>query len=191
MSSGISTLYQNERNPESEFYQEWYKNHGYQITQLPENLYFEGGGELQHWRNKILIGTGFRTDQKASEAVGKIFNKEVIRLDLIDERFYHLDTCLMVLNDDVVFYYPEALSTQAVSSLRSIIPTLVEIDKEEVTNFAANSVVFGSTVFIQKGNKEMARQIEQFGYKVIDIDISEFMKAGGGAHCLTGDLGEL
>lgn len=180
-----------ERSGESEYYKKWYEDHGYKIKILPDNIFIEGGGELQHWRDKLLIGFGFRTDQNSINSVEKIFNKNCIRLELVDRRFYHLDTCLIVLNDDVIFYYPPAFSPNSIYLLKSIVPNLIEIEYEEVVNFAANSIVLGSTVFMQEGNIRMSQQIAKLGYKVITINVGEFIKAGGGAHCLTGDLGEI
>lgn len=180
-----------ERRGESEYYKQWYEDHGYKIKMLPNNIFFEGGGELQHWRDNLLIGFGFRTDQNAINSVEKIFNKNCIKLELIDKRFYHLDTCLMVLNNDVIFYYPQAFSSSSIQQLKSIVPNLLKIEYDEVVNFAANSIVFGSTVFIQEGNIKMSNQMTKLGYKVIPVNVGEFIKAGGGAHCLTGDLGEI
>jgi len=179
-----------ERRGESEYYKKWYLDHGYKIKILPDNIFFEGGGELQHWRNNLLIGFGFRTDQNAINSVEKIFNKRSIKLELVDKRFYHLDTCLMVLNDDVIFYYPQAFSSNSIHQLKSIVPNLIKIEYGEVINFAANSFVCGATVFMQEGNPKISSQMVKLGYEVVTVNVGEFIKAGGGAHCLTGDLGE-
>jgi arginine deiminase len=32
------------------------------------------------------------------------------------------------------------------------------------------------------------QKIESFGYQTIEVNISEFMKSGGGIHCLTFEL---
>jgi len=184
----LSRFRYQERKDESEVYSKWYQDNGYTVKRLPENLYFEGNGELQRWRDILLIGTGFRTTEHAAHTVGKILSREVMSLELIDERFYHLDTCLMVLNSDTVFYYPSAFSLKSISDLQSRIPNLVEINDQDVINFALNSVVVESTVVMQVGSIEMRAKINELGYRVIDLDVSEFIKAGGGAHCLTGYL---
>lgn len=179
-----------ERRGESEYYRSWYREHGYQITPLPDDLYFEGGGELQRWRDYLFIGVGFRTDHYSARHVGAIFDKEVLCLELIKEHFYHLDTCLMVLDDETVFYYPEAFSAKSIRDLKSLIPNLLEIEESEVRKFAANSVMVGHTVLMQSGNPQMAHQINDLGHRIVTLDVSEFMKAGGGLHCLTGNLAD-
>jgi N-dimethylarginine dimethylaminohydrolase len=187
----LSNFKHPERRGEGEFYHNWYLDHGYKVTPLTQDLYLEGGGELQRWRNYLIIGLGFRTDLRSAQKIAKVFDKEVLYLELDKQQFYHLDTCLMALNKDVVFYHREAFSASSVRELQSKVPHLIEIDDTEVANFAANSVVVGSTVVMQEGNSHLARQVEGFGYRVVTVDVREFMKAGGGVHCLTGDLGGL
>ncbi len=178
-----------ERHGETAFYKQWYESNGYTVKQLPEEMNFEGCGELQRWRDQLFIGTGFRTGRKAARLVGKLCEKEVHVLELVDSSFYHLDTCFMVLNDQTVFYYPPAFSDHSIAQLQQLVPNLVSLDDHDVLKFFANSVVVGSTVLMQKGSIEAPKQLKKLGYTVKEIDVSEFIKAGGGAHCLTGELG--
>lgn len=177
-----------ERRGESEQYLAWYLDHGYQVTTLPDDLYFEGGGELQPWQHYLFIGVGFRTDHPSARHIGEVFGKEVLCLELSKEHFYHLDTCLLALDDRTVFYFPPAFSLASQKALQDLVPNLLEISEAEVQNFAANSVVIDKSVLMQVGSPVMAAQIEKLGYRVISLDVSEFMKAGGGLHCLTGYL---
>lgn len=186
----LSRFRYKERQGESEIYEKWYSQHGYKVRKLSPDMYFEGNGELQSWKNAVLIGTGFRTSKEAAFEIGKILNKEILTIELINESFYHLDTCLMVLDDKTVFYYPPALSEKSVELLRTRVTNLIPIEEVDVNNFASNGVVIGSTVIMQTGCKAMSSKLGGLGYQVKEIDLSEFMKAGGGAHCLTGYLPE-
>ncbi len=177
-----------QRRGESKVYSKWYKDHGYKVRLLPKDMYFEGNGELQKWRDMLFIGTGFRSSYEASLKVGKILGKKVLPIELIDDRFYHLDTCLFVLNNEVVLYYPKALSQDSVSNLQKLVPNLVEIEESDALKFATNSVVIDSNLIIQTGNTRIGGMVKKLGYNVIDVDVSEFVKAGGGIHCLTGML---
>lgn len=184
----LSNFRYKQRVGESTIYSKWFEEHGYKIHRLPPNMYFEGNGELQKWRDMLFIGTGFRTSYEATATVGQIMGKEVLPIELVDERFYHLDTCLFVLNDDVVFYYPKALSEKSKRDLKKLLPRLIEVSESEACNFATNSVVIGQNVVIQKGNKRVVGIIRGLGFNVSELDVSEFMKSGGGIHCLTGEL---
>lgn len=108
-----------------------------------------------------------------------------LRLKLVNERFYHLDTCLFILNERVAFYYPPAFDRASIDWLRANVAELVVVFREEAENFALNSFVHDQVVFMQKGNPETQKKLKEFGYQVVEVDVTEFMKAGGGIHCLT------
>lgn len=180
----ISNFKYKQRREESGNYKKWFVKNNFNLKFLPENVYFEGGGESAWVNNKLLIGTGFRTSLNACEHIQKILDVEVTCLELINPNFYHLDTCLFVLNNETAFYYPNAFSKKANMRLKKLFNNLIKITKTEVFNFAANSVVLNNNVFMQKNNKSMKNKIDNLGYKTHELDFSEFMKSGGGAHCL-------
>lgn len=175
-----------ERQGEPAVFGQWYEERGYELVEMPRNIYFEGGGETWWWRGRLLMGTGFRTSRKAAQVVGELLQAEVVVLELLDERFYHLDTCLFPLNAETVFYYPPAFSQQSRALLEATVPNLLELTEQAAFGFAANSVVVGGTVVCQQGNGDFVQQLKRFGYRVIEVNVSEFIKAGGGVHCLTG-----
>lgn len=176
-----------ERQPETVHYRKWYEEHGYALKELPEGVFLEGG-DVQWYGDKVLVGTGFRTSGETVSAVGQLADREAIELHLIDPKFYHLDTCLMVLNSDTVFYYPPAFSESSQKKLKEMVPNLIEFSLDDVLHFAANSVRVNHTVLMHTPTKSFKKAIEMLGYTSKVIDISEFIKAGGGIHCLTGDL---
>jgi len=180
----LSNFRHKERRNETKIYKKWFEKNDYDLAHLPKNIYFEGGGESIWVGDKLLIGTGFRTSQDACKHVQKLLNSETECLELMNPNFYHLDTCLFVLNPNVCFYYPPAFSKKSTIKLNKIFPEAIEIKKNEAYNFAANNVVIGKNVVMQKGNNNIKTKIENLGYKTYEIDLSEFMKSGGGAHCL-------
>ena len=46
----------------------------------------------------ILAGNGFRTDPRAHAEAAGVLGRAVVPLELVDPRFYHLDTALAVLD---------------------------------------------------------------------------------------------
>jgi len=104
-----------ERKAETSFYQKWYEENGFKVSFLPEGIYFEGSGELQYCKDKVLMGVGFRAGQTAPSAVCEMLNRDIIYLELVNDHYYHLDTCLLVLNDQTIFYYPETFSLHEIS----------------------------------------------------------------------------
>jgi len=177
-----------QRMGETDYYSHWFREHGYVIEHLPKDIYFEGGGELLPWKNGFLIGEGFRNSAEACKIITRTHGTTFISLELIDPQFYHLDTCLFALSDSVAFYYKPAFSELSCAKLRDLFDELVEFTEQDVLNFAANSVISGTTVFCNTGCDHFVGMLRNWGYKVVECDISEFMKSGGGIHCLTFEL---
>jgi|LakMenE01Jun11ns_1017448.scaffolds.fasta_scaffold9861342_2 N-dimethylarginine dimethylaminohydrolase len=184
----MSNFKHTERRGETEKYTKWFNENGYKVEFLPQDMHFEGGGELIPWNGKYFIGSGLRNSHKTHIYLEQKYNLEFISLKLIDPKFYHLDTCFFVLNTDTAFYYPKAFDEDSKKILQNSFKNLIEFTDSEIEGFAANSVVSGDLVFMQKNNTTFKQKIESFSYQTIEVDISEFIKSGGGIHCLTFEL---
>ena len=101
-----------QRAAESQAYAGWLTAHGLGPVYLPSEVN-EGEGDFLVVGDKILAGTGFRTSPAAHVEVARLTGMEVISLELVDPRYYHLDTALAVLDDHTVAYFPEAFSPVA------------------------------------------------------------------------------
>ena len=187
----LSNFRYSQRQGESKIYADWFEKNNFEIKTLPKEIFFEGGGELLYWNEKYFIGQGFRNSNNVASYLQQNFGLDLIGLDLINDKFYHLDTCMFVLNDETIFYYPPAFSEDSIKIIKSLITNPIEFEKEEVMNFAANSVLSGKKVFVQSGNHSFIKKLKDFGYEAIEIDVSEFVKSGGGIHCLTFELERL
>jgi N-dimethylarginine dimethylaminohydrolase len=184
----LSNFKYKERQGEVKHYLKWFINYGLEPEFLPTSLSFEGGGEIIPWNGKFFIGEGFRNSSETYQIINQKYGLEFISLELINTHFYHLDTCFFVLNSLTAFYYPPAFSQKSINLLKTLFPNLLEFTKNDALNFAANSVINGSTVFLQVENHDFKKEIQKMGYQTIEINVSEFMKSGGGIHCLTFEL---
>ena len=171
-----------ERQGESIHAAAWFASHGFTVEQ--SNVAFEGG-EIISCGDSYLVGTGFRTESGAIPFLQKKLRKKIVELSLIDERFYHLDTCLFVLDASTAFYYPPAFAPESIAWLKENISHLIVLGKEDAFGFAANSVVVGKHVICQVGNMKFFEQLKRCGYIPLPLDVGEYIKSGGGVHCLT------
>lgn len=187
----VSNFRHNERKGERFPYMLWFEKNDYSLQFISEGYYFEGTGESLWMGNKLFIGTGFRTNEDGARRIGEALNVETHPLELVDPRFYHLDTCFFPLNAETAFYYPPGFKNSSIDILKKNIPNLIEFTDAEVLGFAANSISSGNTAIMQKGNPTFVKKVQDLGYKVIELDVSEFIKAGGGIHCLTNVLEEV
>lgn len=163
----------------------WFKNLGYGIHQLPEDVHFEGNAETMLWNGKLFGGYGIRSDREAYTSVAEILDIEVIPLRL-QEPFYHLDTGFCPINDDTIAYVPEAFDIQSRELVSRLAKNTIAIGSEEAKLMACNSKAVGDTVVVStKQAPKFVEDIRALGLNVVELELSEFRKAGAGAKCLT------
>lgn len=186
----LSSFHYKQRQAEVAKYLPWFEKNSFIIHRLPKPYFFEGSGECVWLGETLLVGTGFRNSPGVCEFLSAYLDVETKCLELINPRFYHLDTCLCPINEATAFYYPQAFSQKSQEVLKKLVKNLVPFTDKEANNFAANSLVTDHHVVMQKGNKKFASILTDLGYETIEIDVSEFMKSGGGIHCLVQTLEE-
>lgn len=183
----LSSFRHAERRPETAHFAEWFEQNGYRRLQHASHV-FEGGGDTLVCGGKLLAGYGFRSDLRSHDEMRAYFDREVVSLRLVDPRFYHLDTCVAVLDDETVAFYPGALDEASVGRLRRAVPNVVEATLEEAQGFGLNAVSDGSTVVTSDASQSLLQKFQTAGFGVIGTPILEFRKSGGGVKCLTLDL---
>ena len=154
---------------------------------LADSVAFEGGGDAV-WdfeRRTIYLGIGPRTDSAAAAYLEKIYGAQVIPLKLKTERFYHLDTALAVLDDEVCILYPGAFDDASCAVLSERFPNAIEVGEDEANRMACNAArAGGNAVLIDEQCVATIRELRKRGYDVAALDTSEFMKSGGSVYCM-------
>ena len=97
-----------QRADEAPAYRSWFERAGYPVHEAKHVN--EGEGDILLAGGLLLAGTGFRTTHAAHAQLQEVFGRPVVTLQLVDPRFYHLDTALCVLDERTVAYLPEAFS---------------------------------------------------------------------------------
>ena len=64
-------------------------------------------------------------------------------------------------------------------------PDPIVLTDEEADAFSANAVVVGRTVVMASCGPRLASELRSRGFEPILVDVSEFLKSGGGPRCLT------
>lgn len=148
----------------------------------------EGEGDFVVVGDVVLAGSGYRTDPGAHAEAAAVLGVEVVSLELVDPRFYHLDTCLAALDDDNVAYYPGAFSQAGLQVLRERYPDAVLASAHDAQVLGLNLVSDGRHVLIDPEAVELAAHLDQAGYVPVPVALSELRKAGGGIKCCTLEL---
>ena len=174
-----------ERAAEVEPMVERFAKKGFEIHRMPAGVNFEGNAEAIFWNGRILGGFGVRSDLSAMEHLGKMLNVEILPLE-IKAPYFHLDMCVCPLNNETLAYVPDAFTDESRTKIESLGANLVSIDQDEGLKLACNSMAVGDTVILSTPNvNKFPKALEEVGFRVIALDLSEFAKSGGGAKCLT------
>ena len=173
------------RQGETPYFDRWARTHGFEVATLPASYNFEGAGDALFCGSTLYAGYRFRSDARSHHWIGERLGVPVLPLELVDPRFYHLDTCFCPLDEDSAIYYPGAFDDYGRSVLSGQIARLIEVSAEEAVSFSCNAVVVGRTVVLNDGAPKLARTLEGLGFEARPLRLTEFIKAGGSAKCLT------
>lgn len=176
-----------ERQGEEPYGQKWLTDHGYEVTTLPETVYFEGSGDALIWKDRVFSGYKMRSSLAAHSFLSAASGLPVMSLELSDPKFYHVDVCLCPLTNDYLIWYPDAFDEYGQAVIKANVPEekRIVVSAEEANKFACNAVSVGDTVIFNKGSDELAAKLTAKGFKPVMVDMSEFLKAGGSCKCLT------
>lgn len=186
----MSVMHAPERKGEVSHIQKVYQEGSYEIVHLDESKFtdFEGMGDAIWHHKKRLIwgGYGYRSSLDVYAHISEIFKTPVIVLELIDDRFYHLDTCFCVLNEETVMIYSKAFTEEGLKLIRAVFPKVIETnDYEAAELFACNATsADGKNVFIQTGCREANAALNKAGFIVHEYDTNEYLKSGGSVFCM-------
>jgi N-dimethylarginine dimethylaminohydrolase len=181
----LSHFRHQQRQGEEPLFAAWFRRHGYATEQLPEGRFFEGAGDALFCGPTLLAGYRIRSDVRSQQLIGELLDCEVIPLELIDEHYYHLDTCFCPLAPGEAIWYPGAFDDYGRRAITEYVPTLIAVAEQEARSFACNAVVVGKHVITNTGSPRLHRDLASHGYTPHETPLSEFVKAGGSAKCLT------
>lgn len=185
----VSRFHSPERQKEEPFFHAWFAKNGFKALDWPQGISFEGAGDALFDRGQPLIwcGQGFRSDVAAPAEVEKITGRKTISLKLVDPYFYHVDTCLCPLTGGWLLYYPAAFDQTSQDIIRATVPAnkLIAASKEDAVQFCCNAVDVNGHVFTNGASDDLQNRLRTAGFTPVITPLSEFLKAGGAAKCLT------
>ncbi|MFG2473479.1 dimethylargininase [Streptomyces fagopyri] len=178
-----------EREAEAAVHLEWFRAHGFPYVREPVHIN-EGEGDFAVTASYLLAGRGFRASPLSHGEAQEFFGRPVLGLDLVDPRYYHLDTALTVLDDttDEIMYYPPAFSPGSREVLRRLFPDALTAADEDAAVFGLNGVSDGLHVLLPQAAAGLFEPLRDRGFEPIGIDLSELLKGGGSVKCCTQEL---
>ena len=174
-----------ERKDEPAHAERWFRDHGYIVRHLADDVVQEGAGDAVPY-GRTLIG-GYRTRSSASAYVelARLIDARILPVELVDERFYHVDVVFCPLDDRSAIVAESKLDRDGARLVRRLVPDPIVLTDEEAEQFSANAVVVGRTVVMPACSPRLEAELRARGFTPAVVDVSEFLKAGGGPRCLT------
>jgi N-dimethylarginine dimethylaminohydrolase len=178
-----------ERQGEEVHDRAWFAENGFEILDWPQDLPFEGAGDALFDRGQALlwVGHGFRTHADGAALLERLLGRKTVALNLIDPRFYHLDTCLCPLAGGFLLYFPAAFDEKSRALIEALVPAAkrIAVSEDDALKFCCNAVDLDSHVMMNDASDELQTHLRNAGFTPVIVPLSEFMKAGGAAKCLT------
>ena len=171
-----------ERTAEILYVREWLSGRGYEVTEAPYP--FSGQGDAIAFRGLLLAGYGQRTDPRMHAVLAQELGYEIVPLRTDGPRWYDLDLALAPIDASrTLAYCPQALDVVSRHRLRGLDADLIEVSVEEASRFALNLISDGATVTMTSGAPRLAAMLRERGLRVVELDMTELAKGGGGIRC--------
>ena len=159
------------------------------VATLPHGMFQEGAGDClwDRARQMFWAGYGQRSRREACDIIADHFGKKVVALELVDSRYYHLDTCLATLATGHIVYFPPAFSSDGLDLLAHEAggqEWLIAADEKDAAKLSVNLVNVGTDIVMAVCSLEFEARLEDVGFQVIRSPLPAFCLSGGAAACL-------
>src|SRR5690625_1206375 len=172
------------REPEAELHRRRLKEEAIDVVVPDHDV--EGEGDIA-WTGALAIAaSGFRSAPHTADTVTRVFGVPALAVELVDPRFYHLDTALCVLDRSTIAWYPPAFSAASQQDIRSRFTT-IDATEDDALVLGLNAVSDGVHVVLAEQAKTLAAQVRTAGFEPVEVDVSELKKSGGGIKCATAE----
>jgi N-dimethylarginine dimethylaminohydrolase len=177
----VSKMGSNIRDGEEKVLRNWLLEHQVNLS-LIEGDRIEGGDVIVHG-NTVYVGVSGRTSEETIEQLqSQIPDMTVVPVPF-DPIFLHLDCVFNILSDEDALIYPHAFEEEDVKLLASHF-NLIEVNKDEQFTMGTNVLSIGNNkVLSLPCNKNVNHALQERGYNVLEVDISEIIKSGGSFRC--------
>ena len=186
----MSRMHTDQRKGEVPLIEKFFESRDYEILHLDPNKVetFEGMGDaLWHPGKKLLWGGyGFRTTENVYKEISSLLDVPVILLELTDEKFYHLDTCMSVLDKRTVLIYPDAFSQESLKLIYHFFERVITSTSYEAEKFLSVNAICpdGKNVLIQQGCTDVNKKLRDAGFSIHEYSTYQFLKSGGSVFCM-------
>ena len=168
----------------------WFAEHGFAGSYVGRDgvgAHLEAGDAFA-FGDALVVGYGPRTEELGLKHLATDLDVRVRGLRITHPGMYHLDLAFCPLDDRRAMVCPAALDEASAAAMLALVPEPLVLTEEEALTFCANSVVVGSTILMPSVPDRVRAQLEDWGFEIVLVDVSEFHKGGGSVRCMTNPL---
>jgi len=137
------------------------------------------GGDVLRVDDRVLVGISARTNLHAVRQLKKILENSGMKVVPVKvHQVLHLKSACTYLGNGVVILSRGCFDTKVLQGLGKIF-----VPKGE--DYAADCLAVNGTVLIAEGHAETRKLVEKEGFRVEELEISEFRKGDGALTCLS------
>jgi len=174
-----------ERQGERAYFKTWFDQHDYEIVNPEITFDFEGAGDALFAGKILFAAHGFRSEARIYDEIKAMGDFTVLHCKLVDAYFYHIDTCFCPLNDQHAIWWPGAFDEDSQKRMKATGVELHAVPEADAKHFACNAVVIDEQVIIPSNCPGTRKILEDLGFTVHDVPMTEYLKSGGACKCLT------
>ena len=193
--AAVSSFAHPQRQTEEEPLRRWFQEAGFLVWDTPRETSFEGEGDVMFDANggHLWAAHGVRTCRQSHRHLADAWHTPVTSLHLVDPRFFHLDLCFAPLDRGYLMYFPEAFDAESLAKIEAAYAEekRVAVSELEATQFACNAINVGRHILMSAVESDLGRRLAERGFEVTEVELSEFLRGGGGAKSLALRLSDM
>lgn len=167
----------------------WFRKKNYDVRTVPEPFFFDGGADAKVMGDEIVTGYASRAGLESLERVEGMLKRQCSALELKAEKCGKLADCFGPLNAGVALVFSEAFETYSLSVVKELVDNPVWVMEDEAASGVCHSFSAGQQVVLPPKCPRIKETLEQKGFCVTEMDLSEFAKAGISASGLVLNIG--
>ncbi len=166
----------------------FYLSRGIPVYDLVSAGSFEGGDFNLIEPGCVLVGyTGLRCEEVAARQVGGWMEREgfEVKYAPIDEFYVHIDLMVCMLAEKLAAVCLDTTDPEIVDWLRAKKIEIVPVSFRDTMGLGCNVVALGGDrVLSVAQSADLNARLRALGFTVYDPDMSMYLQAGGGVHCM-------
>lgn len=185
----LSHMRHPERRMETSTAARWFTGAGFVTSSIGGDgvgAHFEAGDAFP-FGDALVVGYGPRTEELALKHLAGM-DVRVRGLRITHPGMYHLDLAFCPLDEERAMVCPAAFDDASAAAALALVPEPLVLTEEEALTFCANSIVVDRTIIMPACPPRVRAQLEEWGFRIVLVDVSEFHKGGGSVRCLTNPL---